>query len=205
MPTPRLGTTAAPMEDFDSVEDYVQYLVGIIVSNFRELDWLTSGNLDVHNIKAKSITADRMSVKKLSAIAADLGTITAGTVIGALIKTAIDGQRVELSSVENLLKAINTDGHFISILPDISGSPAIQFKSGLAQLLMFMAGNSVVINSVGSTDISLSSTSDLGLFCGVSGMVTTNSWSKFYSSGDGETLQEALSSLSARISALEAP
>ncbi|WP_438446870.1 hypothetical protein [Gorillibacterium sp. sgz5001074] len=191
-------------EDFDSVEDYAMYLAGIIARSIQEFNYLLSGNLDVANIKAKSITADRMSVKQLSAIAADLGTITAGTVIGALIKTAIDGQRVELSSTENLLKAINEAGNYVGIMPNVSGSPAIQFFSTLAKLLIFMTGNDVVFNTVGTTNMQLSATSgNLELYCGTGKFVKTNSWSQFYSTNDGQSLQSVLNGIYARLSALE--
>lgn len=76
-------------------------LANLVARMIKEMEWLLTGNLDVHNIRAKSITADRMKVDQLSAISADLGHITAGlveavTIIGSLIKTAEFGQRVEL-------------------------------------------------------------------------------------------------------------
>lgn len=220
MAAPNIARTISASEDFASTKEYADYLAGILATSLRELNWLLTGNLDVKNIKSKSIvtdllsagsvktnildagavTADKMTVSELSAITANMGTLTAGTIIGALIKTASSGQRVELSSTDNLLKAINNAGNYINILPNYAGSPALEFYNGLAQLLVFMSGNTVVFNSVGATDISISATSDLGLFCGTLGAVTTNSWSQFYSSADSESLQDVFDSIQESIS-----
>lgn len=98
-----------------------------------ELDWLLNGFIDNKNIKARSITAeeikaltitageikantitaDRMNVQQLSAIAADLGKITAGIIIGALIKTAETGARIELA--EDKMRTYNTFGNLNGI------------------------------------------------------------------------------------------
>ena len=49
----------------------------------------------------KTITADKLFVLQLSAITADMGSLTAGTITGALIQTAASGARVALSSAAN--------------------------------------------------------------------------------------------------------
>lgn len=53
-------------------------------------------------INAGAVTAGKISVAQLSAIAADLGSITAGTVTGALLRTAASGARIELDSTNGL-------------------------------------------------------------------------------------------------------
>lgn len=54
-------------------------------------------------ITASSIAADRLSVSQLSAISADLGSITAGTITGALIRTSSSGHRVIIDgSTDNI-------------------------------------------------------------------------------------------------------
>lgn len=53
-------------------------------------------------LQANSVTAAKISVTQLSAITADMGTLTAGTVVGAVIKTASSGSRVELDSTNGL-------------------------------------------------------------------------------------------------------
>lgn len=50
------------------------------------------------NILANSIVAQKLNVALLSAISANLGTITAGTITGVLFRTATSGQRIEITS-----------------------------------------------------------------------------------------------------------
>lgn len=54
-----------------------------------------------------------LKVGNLSAISADLGTITAGTVTGALIQTAASGQRVMMDNSTNSLKVYSSAGGVI--------------------------------------------------------------------------------------------
>ncbi len=49
-------------------------------------------------VQATQIVADNMIVNTLSAISADLGAITAGTITGVLIRTALTGRRIEITS-----------------------------------------------------------------------------------------------------------
>lgn len=53
------------------------------------------------NILANTISAQKMNVSQLSAITADLGSITAGTITGALIKTNNTGTRLEMNGASN--------------------------------------------------------------------------------------------------------
>lgn len=71
---------------------------------------IEAGTITATEIKAGTITAEKMNVTELSAITSNLGTITAGeikgtTIIGATIKTAAAGARVELTSAG--IKGIN--------------------------------------------------------------------------------------------------
>lgn len=80
-----MATTSLPRVPQDAD---LKRTVIIINGAFDELDWLLSGAIDFKNIKAEgitakeikanTITADRMNVQQLSTIAADMGTITAG-------------------------------------------------------------------------------------------------------------------------------
>jgi len=54
--------------------------------------------IDGGDIYTGSITANKISVSQLSAIVADLGTITAGTITGATVRTAASGARVLLDT-----------------------------------------------------------------------------------------------------------
>lgn len=57
------------------------------------------------NIIANTITAQKMNVAQLSAISADIGSITSGTITGVLFRTATTGQRIEITSTPtNLIK-----------------------------------------------------------------------------------------------------
>lgn len=59
------------------------------------------------NILANTINATKMNVGQLSAITADLGTITAGTVTGALIRTAASGTRISIGGGSNEIQIYN--------------------------------------------------------------------------------------------------
>lgn len=50
-------------------------------------------------------------VGQLSALSADIGTVTAGTIIGASIKTAASNARVELDGASNTLRGFNSPIH----------------------------------------------------------------------------------------------
>lgn len=64
---------------------------------------IVGGYLNTHLIKAKSILAEYLDVDSLSAISANIGEVTSGTITGALIRTSAGDDRIELSS--NLLRA----------------------------------------------------------------------------------------------------
>ena len=81
---------------------------------------IAAGTITATELDAGAVTAAKINVTELSAIVADLGTITAGTITGGLIQTASSGARVELATTGlNAYKAdgtqtvdINTDGTF---------------------------------------------------------------------------------------------
>lgn len=195
MPAPTLPKVSDVNGDME-----LQDLANLVGKVLKELNWLMTGNLDVENIRAKSITADRMNVNELSAITANLGHITAGlieavTIIGSLIKTAEFGQRVELSSTENLLKAVNQSGGTLNVAPNVNGSPTIVFQPPDSGVTVLYSTNS---------DFNLLSTTNINITASGAGRVRFSSWGNIYSMADQRTLQQELSALSARISALEA-
>ena len=81
---------------------------------------IAAGTITATELDAGAVTAAKINVTELSAIVADLGTITAGTITGGLVQTAASGARVELATTGlNAYKAdgtqtvdINTDGTF---------------------------------------------------------------------------------------------
>lgn len=194
----------------------VEQLANLVAILIKELTWLLTGHLDVKNIRAEgietrnlkagSVIAEKIDVAKLSAISADLGHITAGlieaiTIIGSLIQTATTGQRIELSSVDNLLKAVNTEGNTLSILPNVSGAPAIEFINGTAICNVFVSNNQFAIVSANS-DVQITSTVGyLRLFSGKT--VQVRDWNEFQNYNTGRTLQQELNEIRARLSALE--
>jgi len=62
------------------------------ITNFISGDLIVDGSVKAEAIAANAVTAEKVNVTSLSAISADMGTITAGT-----IKTAASGYRVEVS------------------------------------------------------------------------------------------------------------
>lgn len=78
------------------------------------------------NIAGSTITADKISVVNLSAIKSDIGTITAGTITGAAIRTAATGNaRVEMSGTTIAAYAANN-----SVIWSISNAGNWNFNEG---------------------------------------------------------------------------
>lgn len=117
MAAPKITNSISPQEDFQDTAAYADYLAGIIARNLREVLWLLTGNLDVANIKAKSITADlirantitadKMDVQELSAIAANLGHITAGLIEAV----TINGSEINSAQINGGNIDVDTDVH----------------------------------------------------------------------------------------------
>jgi|2_EtaG_2_1085320.scaffolds.fasta_scaffold03884_4 hypothetical protein len=79
----------------------------LVVSGFIETEGAAadintySTTIGGGKITTNSIAADKLSVSTLSAISADMGTITAGTITGATLQTASSGRRIAMSSAVN--------------------------------------------------------------------------------------------------------
>ena len=69
---------------------------------FTQTDDLEAESVRTRHLGAGIVTADKISVLQLSAITADMGSLTAGTITGATIQTATSGARVELTSATGL-------------------------------------------------------------------------------------------------------
>lgn len=186
----------------------VEQLANLVAILIKELTWLLTGHLDVKNIRAEgietrnlkagSVIAEKIDVAKLSAISADLGHITAGlieaiTIIGSLIQTAAAGQRIELSSVQNLLKAVNESGGELRINPNVNGSPALVFQDidSRTSLIYTLLDGMYIIAA-----------RDINLVPGSSNSVKFENWNKIFNNSTQRTLQQELNTLSARIAAL---
>ena len=91
-----------------------------LAANTITADDIAAGTITATELDAGAVTAAKINVSQLSAIAADLGVVTAGTITGGLIQTAASGARVELATTGlNAYKAdgtqtvdINVDGTF---------------------------------------------------------------------------------------------
>lgn len=168
-------------QDFGSMDPNasLKQVIDALADLMDTLNFLLNGNLDVKNIRAQSITADRMNVKQLSAIAADMGTLTAGIIYGAYIATSQNFPKIEFSSSSNLLKASSDANNHIDINPVYGGAPAINwfaagaFAASLStssavtqlvsavQLLLQSTGNMTITSSAGNISLNPSGSTSL--------------------------------------------
>src|SRR4030067_1613504 len=89
--------------------------------------------IDGGDIYADTVTATQINVSELSAISADLGTVTAGTITGVTLQTAASGQRVVIDGNENTLvfyDSINQE--IVSLNDDVNalGDPGMKILNG---------------------------------------------------------------------------
>lgn len=195
--------------DLNEVKKYLKDVVSKVAIALNELDFMVNGTLDANNIKANSIetknlkagsvTADKIQVTELSAISANLGHIVAGLIesieiYGSYIATAQGTYpRCEMSSTNNLFGAYGTSSRYINIIPDTSGIPIMELRNGIMRGFIEPLINELFIaTAVGTGNIEVSSGVDLRLHA--QGQTIIDSWSKIYSNGDGQTLQTALNS-----------
>jgi hypothetical protein len=164
------------IQDFGTMDPNasLKQVIDSLADLMGTLNFLLNGNLDVKNVRAKSITADRMNVQKLSAIAADLGHITAGlieavkmvgsTIIGSYISTA-DGTypRIDFSSANRLLTAFNSATQYVSITPSTGGTPGITWNDNGFVAALSAAASVGVLLSAFSGGITFQSSNYIGL------------------------------------------
>ncbi|MDQ6418668.1 hypothetical protein RB620_04375 [Paenibacillus sp. LHD-117] len=207
---------ADPEQVQKSTIEYLKQLANIVSSMTKDLEHMINGNLDVKNIRAKGITADRMDVDELSAISANLGHIIAGliesvTIIGAYIATAQGTYpRAEMSSAEDLFAAYATADNYLKIFALESGTPMIYFNNLISTARLFLNGGNLSLANFGTlllsaiSHITIESTnpsSNINLVPGTSGSVKVPSWGKIFSEGDAQSLATAINNLAAAISA----
>lgn len=198
-----MGTTSFPQVDARAnLEDVKEILAEIS----QLLDFLLNGNIDFKNVRAKSISADRMNVKELSAITANLGHITAGlieavkiissTIIGSYIATAEGSYpRVELSSVNNFISALQTASNYLTISPNESGSPRLIFNNGTVSGYLYAVNGTLLLNTANQTgDIQISSGKNVRITANRTNGYKTyvDSWGDLVNNDNSQTLQQAL-------------
>jgi hypothetical protein len=71
---------------------------------------IVAGSITANEIAASTITAAKMNVSQLSALAADLGSITTGTVTSATFRTAASGARTEINATDGI-KGVDSGGN----------------------------------------------------------------------------------------------
>lgn len=173
------------------------------VSATTQSSTLTGGEvahatLTFDNIVSGTITADRMNVSILSAINANMGAITAGTITGGTFQTAASGARVVMDAVNGLVSYLPSGAAGtqipISSLAELRAnsiypigttpSSTVQINNG-DQSDFWRVGNSHLLGQVGSAtaiDITASGTSFIvsgvtcGQFTGSSSPTLTNLW-----------------------------
>lgn len=133
---PPFGATAE--QQTEGLTAYLKQLANVVSALKNDLEFMLNGNLDVKNIRAKGITADRMDVNELSAISANLGHITAGLIeavqiFGSYIATRMVGYpRCEMSNTEDLFAAYGAANQHIKMFANgmIGNTPVLQFTQG---------------------------------------------------------------------------
>jgi hypothetical protein len=172
-------------------QDDIIIKINTIVAQLREL-LLT---LDDYNFD--KITAQVMDVQQLSAISADLGTITAGLIesvqiFGSYIATANGTYpRAEMSNTANLFSVLVDALNYAQFTTSTGGGPGLSWTSAgsLSAYLAYAAG--LILSTFGTNvPITLSPTGDIFLSPG--GSAKVSAWSKHVNTGTGHTLQQDL-------------
>lgn len=111
------------------------------------------------NILANTINATKLNVSQLSAITADIGSITSGTITGALIRTSSSGSRVQLNDSTDALEVYDTGGDKRIVLDndeltfyDTNGNERGGIIASATTTLYFHAlnGGNIIIEAEGS-------------------------------------------------------
>jgi len=126
---------------------------------------LTAGTINADRIAVGSITANKLSVTQLSAITADLGSITAGTITGATIRTAITGSRIFMDT-NNFIAYDTLSNEVFKILlsgvdvgditiGDFIGNKGMMWDNSLATFTIrgTLYGQDIVANTITETQI----------------------------------------------------
>ena len=117
---------------------------------------ILAGTITATELATGSVTATKISVTNLSAISADLGSITSGTVTGATLQTATTGARVVINSISGLT-AFNSSG--VTQLQIDTGNGRLTAGAGAVTLdasgFLWKNSGSEVIGQVDSNGILL--------------------------------------------------
>lgn len=191
----------------ESPEEYMRHLANLLSMYRDTLDFVINGHINfkniqalgitTNNLKAGSVVADKISVTELSAITANLGTITAGllqavtiissTITGSLIQTAASGTypRVELNSTSTYIRAQASANDELRVDTTLLGSPAVVFDNGAIVAAMYLF-------SLFSNIFMIQSEGEIRIYPGTGFDVVFRDWDEIYSTGDSQNLQTAL-------------
>ncbi|OKP81644.1 hypothetical protein A3842_11235 [Paenibacillus sp. P3E] len=189
-------------DDAAELREYVNYLSNQIAIMFKDLDFTLNGDISFQNVKAKSLTADRMNVTELSAITANMGKLTSGEIYGAYIATREAAfPRAEINDDGDLLAVYTDANNYLTIEPGITGEPTIVIrKAGAVSLILGPAFGFTGL--LANTPIVLGTQSgNTTIVCGASGTVSVPSWSKLINVDTGTSLQSELDAIWAAIGA----
>lgn len=137
-------------EDLENVENEFTNLGDLAYLNEITETEVADDSISTPKLQAKSVEALNIDVADLSAINADLGQITAGTVTGALIRTADSDTRVEMDGASNELVHYQ-DGNIRTVVTD--GQIYFNRPDGLASGAVFGYGTNTIGISVGGSNI----------------------------------------------------
>lgn len=199
-------------DNINVLRDYVANLADMFAKLAKDLDFIINGNLDVKNIRANSITADRLKVDELSAISANLGHIISGLIEAVTIRSAeIYGSyiatneggfpRTEMSTEDNYFKVWLNETTFIEIID--------QGEEGLPQIRLIKDGDTVNIGhgaTLGNPYPGIYSSIPFILYAVggffPAGDVRFSNWSNVYDNNTGVSLQQELDDIRSSISTL---
>lgn len=181
-------------EDAAELRKYLNYLSNQIAIMLKDLDFTLNGDINFQNVKAKSITADRMNVGELSAITANMGKLTSGEIYGAYIATREDAfPRAEMSNTNDLFITYYDENNYIKYVANYANAPAIEFVTGSVLRARF---------STIFADLEIYAPYGITL---TAPTVQFQNWSVIYNSDEDKTLQDELNEIYDRLEALEGP
>ncbi|MNM07362.1 hypothetical protein D3C81_174040 [compost metagenome] len=200
-------------DDVKELREYINYLSNQIAIMFKDLDFTLNGDVDFKNVKAKSITADRMKVTELSAITANLGHITAGLIesieiYGSHIATSPDTYPLcEMSSTGKIFAARSSADHYISIDPNYAGTPALKWvfsgveRGGINDVagVMELLGIGGLVLNVSGGDLDMTVVGNVNI--NPTGQAKFSSWYKILNVSSGRTLGDDISEIFDRLEA----
>ncbi len=170
---------------------------------------LVALSIETEKLAAGSVTAEKITVNELSAIAADLGHITAGLIESVKIISSYFGTKdgefplCEIDSATNRIRSANSEIDYISMEPSIDGSPGLFLTTQLNDT--GVTSDSDVLYFTTTRDMRIKSIIGSIIFQTPMGSCEFESFYSIYDQSAGENLQSKLDALSTRIAALETP